>query len=113
MKETLGQVLTERRKQLNISQRMLAKATGIANSTISRIEMGLILHPDAPTMRLLAKHLSMDYNYILALAGYVNDDPEERMIQRVLAYMPKAKKEEIISYLSSNYPEYFTNDTKE
>lgn len=106
MEKNLGYIISEKRKQLNISQRELAKETGIANSTISRIEKNIITQPDPPTLKLLSEHLSLDYYTLLALAGYIDDDPETQLIRRVMAYLPNEKKEELVTYILSNYPEY-------
>ena len=106
MEKNLGYLISLKRKQLNISQRELAKQTGIANSTISRIEKSIITQPDPPTLKLLSEHLSLDYYSLLCLAGYIDDDPETQRIRRILGFMPKEQKEEVIAYLLSKYPEY-------
>ena len=80
--KTLGSFISHRRKELNISQRELAKKVKISNSTISRIENDDNITPDNETLRRIAGVLRCDYNYLLALNKQIDDQPEIRMIQR-------------------------------
>lgn len=108
MKPTLGYVISKKRKELNISQRELSKQINIANSTISRIEMNRITQPDSSTLQRISSYLSLDYNYLLALAGHIKNEPEIRLIQRAIKFMPQEKKDEMMALLASKYPEYFS-----
>ncbi len=54
------------------SQRKLGKLSGISNSTISRIENGLIL-PNPDTLKKMSVALSADYREMLYKTGYLED----------------------------------------
>lgn len=108
MDPTVGNVISDKRKELNISQRELSKQTHIANSTISRIEMDIITQPDPSTLKRLSAYLAIDYNYLLSLAGHIEDEPEIRKIRKALSNMPIDKKQEMMDLLVSKYPEFFS-----
>lgn len=55
----LANEISQKRKQLNISQRELANRCGIPQSTIGRIEAGIV-SPSLITLQKLAKELGME-----------------------------------------------------
>lgn len=63
------------REEKGISQRKLADLAGITNSTISRIEAGIV-KPDLVTLEKLAKALGVEKDILLAKCGY-SEIPEE------------------------------------
>lgn len=72
VKESPGQEISRRRRELALSQDELARMTGITKGQISNIERDLN-KPNASTARLLAKHLD------------VSDDELRGFYERVVA----------------------------
>lgn len=54
MDESLGKVIAQRRTELGITQRELARGVKISNSTVSRIEHDDNITPDNETLRAIA-----------------------------------------------------------
>lgn len=109
-KMTLGKYITQKRKSKNLSQRQLAKEIGISHSTISRIEKDYGLCPDNATLRALAERLEVDYNYLLVLNGSIDDEPEIRIIQRIVKKMNASEKQKMLNILKASFEEFFNED---
>ena len=109
MGESLGTVISNRRKELNLSQRELAKAVKISNSTVSRIENDDNITPDNATLKAIAELLKLDYNYLLALNKQIDNEPEIRIIQRAAKQMDSEQKEEMVALLKSHFEKAFSN----
>jgi len=109
MEETLGSVIAARRAELNMSQRELAKAIKVSNSTVARIERGDAITPDNNTLRAMATALRLDYNYLLALNKQIDDEPEIRMIQRAAQQMSQDDKERMMKILRLTFEDAFNN----
>ena len=107
MKDTLGKVISNRREELGISQRELAKKVKISNSTVSRIENDDKITPDNNTLKAISEVLQVDYNYLLALNKQIDDEPEIRIIQRAARNMDQGKKEEMLKVLKKHFEEEF------
>ena len=105
----LGSVVKARRIELNMSQRDLAKAIDASNSTISRIESDDGIIPTNDTLRKLSKNLSLDYNWLLALAGQIEDSPEIRQLYRMAKFMSKDQKKRMVEIFKQSFPEAFEN----
>lgn len=103
---TLGAVVHRRREALGLSQRDLAKLIGVSNSTISRIEMDAGAH-DNGTLRGLSKVLGCDYNYLLALNGQIDDQPEARSIQRAMRFMTPERVRDMMTILRTAFRDEF------
>ena len=87
---SVGQLISLIRKQLNMSQRTLAKKSKVYQSTISRIESGVFLSPNIDTLNKLFEALSC--NLIISAIPY--DDLEKIKIKQ--AYKQAEKK---VNYL--------------
>lgn len=109
MNETLGQVIAQRRQEMDMTQRELARNVGISNSTVSRIEGTEEFTPDTKTLRAIANVLHIDYNYLLALSGQVADEPEIRMIQRAARNMSDDDKKKMMNALEAFFSDAFKN----
>lgn len=109
-KITLGRYIAKKRQAKNLSQRELATDTGISHSTISRIEKDDGISPDNATLRAMAKRLDLDYNYLLALNGAIDDEPEIRAIQRAAKKMTDAQKKKMLSILKAAFDDLFEED---
>ena len=73
-KKKLADVIKEARKNKNISQRELARQINVDNSSIAKIEKGLILKPTEFILMKIAKSLDLDVINLLKLAGYDEKD---------------------------------------
>ena len=107
MQETFGKLIARKREQKDLSQRELAKIVGFSNSTIARLERDDITVPSADLLRALAGALDLDYNYLLARTGQIDDEPEIRIIQRAAQNMSQADKERMISILRLAFTDAF------
>lgn len=113
MNESLGSVITRRRQQKEMSQRELAAAVNVSNSTIARIERGESIVPSNDTLRAIAQTLDLDYNYLLALCKQIDDEPEIRMIQRAAHNMSQADKERMLDILRLTFQDAFKNTSSD
>lgn len=107
MEKSLGKVIAERRKELEITQRELARGVNISNSTVSRIENDDNITPDNETLRAIADFLKLDYNYLLALNKQIDDQPEIRMIQRAAKNMSQEELNDMLTVLQIQFKEAF------
>lgn len=116
MEETLGKVISNRRLELGITQRELARGVKISNSTVSRIENDDNITPDNDTLKAIADFLKLDYNYLLALNKQIDNQPEIRMIQRAAKKMNPEQLQDMISVLQIQFKDAFKdagNDKKD
>ncbi len=113
MDENLGSVIARRRIQKDMSQRELALAVSVSNSTIARIERGESIVPGNETLRAIARTLDIDYNYLLALCKQIDDEPEIRMIQRAARKMSPADKLRMVEILRLTFPDAFSNTSSD
>ncbi len=107
MQETLGDIIARKRQQKGISQRELANAVKVSNSTIARLERNEITLPGSELLRALARVLDMDYNYLLAQTQQIDDEPEIRMIQRAAHNMSQEDKERMVDILRLTFKDAF------
>ena len=101
---TLGSVIAERRKNAGFSQRELARRCDIDNTTISRIERDeddLTCTPK--TLKAIADALELDYSYLLALNGTIEDDRMMRLIARGLKCMSAEERSRLMMMLRDNF----------
>ena len=80
--EALVRVLVRRREQLGLSQRQLAEAAGVPQSTIGRIETGRT----SPSLSMLAKIMRP---LRLELSGQLKEIPMQPLYERKGAYIPR------------------------
>jgi len=109
MGEKIGEIISRRRVQKEMSQRELATAINLSNSTIARIERGDSIVPDNTTLRLVAETLDMDYNYLLAVCGQIDDEPVVRKIQRAVKKMTEDQKQDMLKILQISFREAFSD----
>lgn len=109
MKVTLGKVICDKRESLGISQRELAKATKLNHATIARIEKEPDIVADPSTLKKIGEKLDLDYNYLLALNGTIDDEPELRIIARASLKMDNDEKAEMLAFLKKKYKVAFLN----
>ena len=58
----IGEIILQRRKELNMTQKQLAEKLNVTDRTISRWECGVSL-PDVEMLKTVAKVLNVDINY--------------------------------------------------
>jgi transcriptional regulator with XRE-family HTH domain len=91
---TFGQFIIQLREAKSMSQRKLAEAASVTNSTISRIEANLV-QPDPLTLDKLAKALDADKSLLLTKCGYSEIPEEFVVIARKVGEMPKEHRARI------------------
>lgn len=109
-KDVLGSVISRVRTERGMTQRELAKKVEVSNSTISRIEKDDGIHPDPPTLKAIADVLSIDYNYLLALNGQIDDDADIRMIQRGAKNLSPEQRKKMMNMLNMMFDDVFTEE---
>lgn len=109
MEESLGTIIARHRTKKDMSQRDLAQAVKVSNSTIARIERGESIVPGNETLRAIGQILNLDYNYLLALCRQIDDEPEIRMIQRAAHHMTQEQKEDMIQLLRISFKDAFNS----
>ena len=109
MQETLGRVIKFKRIEMDKSQRELAQAANVSNSTISRIEHEEPFVPDNATLKSIADFLHLDYFYLLALNNQIPDEPEIRVLRRAALRMNEDEKARMMQIIRLAFPEIFQN----
>ncbi len=75
MNETQVKILTEAirnaRKAARLTTRDVADRTGIAHTTIVRLEQGTVSNPRLETIRVIVEAVGLNLNDLLAAMGYV------------------------------------------
>ena len=105
----IGKIIKNRRAELKLSQRELAKKVGVSHSTISRIESDQVT-PMNDTVKRLSNALSLDYNYLLAKNDQINDDPLVRKVERGIRKMDRCERENFYTVVSTFFPDIFNKD---
>ena len=75
---SFGQYISQVRGERNMSQRKLADAAGLTNSTVSRIENDIV-KPDVSTISKIAEILGISKEILLTKCGY-SEIPEDFVI---------------------------------
>ena len=109
MEETLGTIIARRRLDKEMSQRDLALAVKVSNSTIARIERGESIVPSNDTLRAIAQTLDLDYNYLLAMTRQIDDEPEIRIIQRAAHSMSQEDRQRMVEILRLAFRDAFAD----
>lgn len=73
------------------SQRKLAIASGVANSTIARIESGTQL-PEPETLAKLAPYLKIGHRELMAIAGHLESNQEILTVDENEIYLTEEEK---------------------
>lgn len=101
MKETLGEYIERKRKELRLSQRALAKKAGISSSTLNRLEMD-VGKPESGTLEKLADALKIPMSQLTdVLQGRTGKDtkhPAIRMFDQLPPHMQRIA-EKMIKFL--------------
>lgn len=73
-KYSLAELIKEGRESKGISQRELARQTGIDNNTISQIEKGERKKPNSLSLIKISQVISIPLNTLMTAAGYSKED---------------------------------------
>jgi len=71
---SLAEAISVSRKKLGITQREVARRTGIDNNTIAKIEKGERKKPNTLSLKKLGYVLNIEPDYLLQLAGYNEEE---------------------------------------
>lgn len=74
MGNNLAKIIKDAREAKNISQRELARQTGIDNNTISQIEKGERKKPNSLSLQKLSQALDLDFGLLMLESGYTQED---------------------------------------
>ena len=91
MSTSIGQLIREKRKEKNLSQKRLGALCGISDSEVMKIENGVRKTPNWESLCKIAKALDIHpFEYLLA-AGYIS----EKDFQVKLLNLEKLSEEDI------------------
>lgn len=79
MEETFGQYVRSLRLRKTLSQRELARLSGLNHSEISRIEGGSRPTPSPDSLAKLAPHLGVTHEQLMRRLGYLADNAHSAM----------------------------------
>lgn len=68
-KQNIGEEIAKEREKKGLSQRQLAKAIGISNAELSKIESGEREIPNPKILKKISKHINLNYNDMLNMIG--------------------------------------------
>lgn len=109
---SFGQYLVQLREQKLISQRKLAEAAGVTNSTISRIEADAV-KPDPATLEKLAAALQVDKTLLLTKCGYSEIPEEFVIIARKTGELSEEKRAEAYKIFNETIDRFLLEDDDE
>lgn len=72
----VGAFIREQRRLVKLSQRQLAKATGLSDTYLSQLERGLH-EPSLRALRAIARGLNVSADQLIALTGALEDDLDD------------------------------------
>jgi transcriptional regulator with XRE-family HTH domain len=110
---SFGQYIVQLRDKNGISQRKLAEKAGVTNSTISRIESGIV-KPDLATLEKLANALNVDKSLLLTKCGYSEIPEEFIVIARKTGELTKEQRENVYKMFNDTIDKFLLeNDDEE
>ncbi len=89
----VGNFIKERRLAKEWSKRALAEKAGISHSEVHRIENGERINPSVPVLYALADALGIPKEDILRQAGYIADDGDVPLIEKVFPDLKTEKQQ--------------------
>lgn len=101
----LGEIIRDRRKQLNLSQRQLGLDTDLAHSYISKIESATSDYPPSEqAIKLIADALKLERYPLLLHAGHIPKSIKPLVCKFLLIAGTAAKAQEILENAIANQP---------
>ncbi len=89
----LGKFIAEKRENLGLSQRKMAKIIGKSNHWLNKLERGILQTPKADDVKKLAKLLQTTPTLIWIKAGYIESGINEKVDLELLADLSELEKE--------------------
>ncbi|MPW25981.1 helix-turn-helix domain-containing protein [Alkalibaculum sp. M08DMB] len=112
--------LNKKRVEKNLSLRAAAELIGISHTYLSALEKGIdnrglpAQNPTPTTLKLISAAYEIDYEYLLELCGYVdedyNEDPEIELIQRAHKKMDISQRKKMMKILKASFDELFDEE---
>jgi transcriptional regulator with XRE-family HTH domain len=99
----IGDFIKERRLAKEWSKRALAEKAGISHSEVHRIENGERLNPSVPVLYALAEALGIPKEEVLRQAGYIADDGDVPLIEKVFPDLKLRSSSRLLKKSSMGY----------
>lgn len=102
---TLGEKVKQRRERLGMNQKQLAKASGITQATISRLESGLIKELKSEALKRLARALGVTVDFLVdktdkpTPSDIFNSDPNAAYIFRGYEKLSAKGREQLENFI--------------
>lgn len=109
---TFGQYLAQLREERKMSQRSLAEAAGLINSTISRIEADSV-KPDPATIEKIADALKIDKTLLFVKCGYTEIPEEFVVIARKTGDLTEEQRKEVYKIFNDTIDKFLSDDDDE
>lgn len=106
---SFGQYLIQLRNRNFMSQRKLAEAAGLTNSTISRLEADSV-KPDPATLEKLAVALNVDKALLFSKCGYSELPEEFVIIARKTGKLSEEKRAEAYKIFNDTIDKFLLSD---
>jgi len=106
MPASLALVLAEARRERGLSLRDVERRTGVRSGHLSQIETGIILKPEMALLWELAALYDLDFEQLLALAGYAGAETSARQRNRMtvalraLTQLTPAEQQEALRFMA-------------
>ena len=89
----LGKFIAEKREDLGLSQRKMAKIIGKSNHWLNKLERGILQTPKANDVKKLAKLLQTTPTLIWIKAGFIESGINEKVDLELLADLSELETE--------------------
>lgn len=109
---SFGQYISKIRGERNMSQRRLADAAGLTNSTINRIENDLV-KPDVSTISKIAEVLGISKEILLTKCGYGEIPEDFVIIARKIGDLTAEKRKAAYEVLNSTIDKFLDSTDEE
>ena len=119
----LKDVLLDRRKELNLSQRKAAELIGISNTYLRVLELGkdprnnTEAKPTPETLKMISDAYKLSYDDLMVMAGYIEEETSKRIetlkdapIEEQIKYLKEELVELLISMGRIKSKSEFTSD---
>jgi len=107
-----GQYLARLRDEQKMSQRGLAEAAGLINSTISRIEAGSV-KPDPATLEKIAYALKVDKTLLFVKCGYSEIPEDFVVIARKTGELTEDQRKKVYQIFNETIDKFLSDDDDE
>ena len=106
---TFGQYIARLREEKKMSQRGLAEAAGLINSTISRIETDSV-KPDPATIEKIAAALKIDKTLLFVKCGYSEIPEDFVVIARKTGDLTEEQRKEVYKIFNDTIDKFLSED---